>query len=163
MPLPLPLPVPGRLANLSRSGVMHPSTRSPPVPCCPPATSTTSVTLATDTPPSSTALPTRPSGGNCLGSRSSRRQRWTSASASRRTTTGSTGTRQRRTAWAAGAAATPTLSTLKAKRAAVWPSGSTSPAAGPALRRGEAARPERGRSSRRCWLREKWLSVHTKD
>lgn len=135
-----PLPVPGRRANLSRSGVMHLSTRSPPVPCCPLATSITSVTLATDTRPSSTALPTRRSGGSCLGNRSSRRQHWTSGSASRRTTTGSTGTRQRRTAWAAGAAATPTLSTSKARRAAVWPSGSTSPAGGPALRRGEAAR-----------------------
>lgn len=118
---------------------MRPSTRSPPVPCCPHATSTTSATLGTDTRPFSIAPPTRLLGVNCLGSRSSRRRRRTSASDLRRTTTGSTGTRQRRTAWAAGAAAIPISSTWRARRAVVWPNGSTSPADGPALRRGESA------------------------
>lgn len=107
---PTPSHAPRHRAKLSRSGVMRPFTRSPPVPCCPRATFTTSVILATDTRPSSTAQPMRPLGDNCLGNHTSRRRRRMSASDSRRTTTGSTGTRPRRTGWAAGAAAIPTLS-----------------------------------------------------
>lgn len=150
-----PLPVPRRHTNLSsRSGVMRPSTRSPPVLCCPHVTSTTSATLGTDTRPSSIALPTRLLGANCLVNRTSRRRPRTSASDSRRTTTGSTGTRQRRMAWAAGAAATPISSTWKARRAAVWPNGSTWPAGGPALRRGESV-PVRAPGSQSCGMLEK--------
>lgn len=139
---------------------MRPFIRSPPVLYCPRATSTTSVTLGTDTRPSSTALPTRLLGDNCLGNRTSRRRQRTSASDSRRTTTGSTGTHPRRTVWAAGAAAIPILLMWKARRAAVWPNGSTSPAGGPALRRGDFHQPEPG--SQPYGTREKREVVYTK-
>lgn len=87
-----------RPLTIHPSGAMRPSTRSRPARCSPRATSTTSVTLATATPPFSTARPTPPSADSSLASATSRRRRWTSASAPKRTTIGSTGTLPRRMA-----------------------------------------------------------------
>lgn len=114
------------------SGVMHPSTPSPPAPFSRPATSTTSATLATDTLPSSTARRTRPSADSFRVNRTSRRRRRMSENGSRRTTTGSIGIRPRRTVSDAGAVAILISSMSRAKRAVVWRNGSKLPAVGQA-------------------------------
>lgn len=107
------------------SGVMHPFTRSQPARSCPHATSTTSVILATDTPRSSIARPTRLLAASSPVSVTSRRRHWMSASELKRTTTGSTGILPRKTALDAVVVATQTLSMSRARKAAVWPSGLT--------------------------------------
>lgn len=113
------------------SGVMPPSTPWQPAPSSLLATSTTSVTLDTDTPLSSTARPMRQP-DSCLDSPTSRRQLLTRRSVSRKTSTGKTGTLRRRTVSDADADATQTLSTSRARRDRALLNGSMLPVDGPA-------------------------------
>lgn len=96
-------------------------------------TSTTSATLATDTPPSS-IVPLMLPPANCPVLLTSRRPHSTPRSAKRRTPTGRAGTRRRRTVLAAAAAATPTSSMSRARKAPAWLSGLMLLVAGPALK-----------------------------
>lgn len=113
---------------------MRPSIPSPPVLSFPHATFTTFVTLATDTPPSSTVQRMRLWADSFHESHTLRRPHVTRRRGLKRMTTGSTGTHPRRTVSDVDAAATPILSTSRARRAAVWRSGLMLLADGPAHR-----------------------------
>lgn len=111
------------------SGVMLLFILSPPVPYSHRATSTTSVTLAIVTLPSSIAPPT-PQPANSLVFPTSKRPQMMKRNASRKMNTGRTLTRSKRTVSAADAAATLTLSMSKESTAAVSTNGLMWPVAG---------------------------------
>lgn len=132
------------------------STPLPPVLSSPLATSTTSVTLVTDTRPSSTVQQTHPWADNSRANRILRQRRATSGRGSRRMITGSTGTRPRKTEWDADAVATPISWTSRARRVAAWRSGWTWPADGLALR----APSEQQLRNHNRETATRWLWVH---
>jgi hypothetical protein len=107
------------------SGVMLPSTPSPPVPSSRPNKSTTSATTVTATQPSSTVPPTRPP-ANSHTFPGSRRRPKTRKRGKRRTTTGRSRIRSKRTASGVAVVATPISSRSRPRREAVSRSGSRS-------------------------------------
>lgn len=105
------------------SGAMLRFTPWQPERCLVPKTSTTSATLATDTPQSSIVRPMRQH-GSCLAHRTWISRPKTKRSGAKKTSTGSAGTTRKKTASDAGVAATRTCPKSRAKKVVVYLSGS---------------------------------------